>query len=67
MKDNINGLITHQKTARAELKQLLEELSQIEIDKLSEKDIIEVRCSILSLEVEYNTRLSFINDLENLL
>lgn len=67
MKEKIKGLIAQQKLRKDEVKSLLEELFQIDDNKLSDKDKEQLENSKQVLEVERNLRLSFIFELEDLL
>jgi len=67
MKTKIQELIDQHTFAKQELNGMLEELSQIDDSKLSESDIRQLDCSKLALVSEYDLRLIFINQLEDLL
>jgi hypothetical protein len=67
MKEKIEELIAQQRLRKDEVKIILEELSQIDDSKLSQKDRHQLICSKQVLEVEYNTRFSIICELEDIL
>jgi hypothetical protein len=67
MKEKIEELIVQVKLRKDECKSLLEELSQIDDSKLSQKDRHQLICSKQVLEVEYKTRFSIICELEDIL
>jgi len=67
MKEKIQELILQQKTAKTEVKYLLEELSQIEESKLDYKELDALKESKIRYEVEYEMRQIMIQDLQSLL
>ncbi len=67
MKEKIQELIKHQTDSRNEVRSLLEELSQIDVDKISYQEFNSLNELKVKYEEEMNLRSSFITDLENLL
>lgn len=67
MKEKIQQLIENHTFAKQELKVMLEELSQIDMSKLSAIDRREMECSQIALESEESLRGQFISSLEDLL
>lgn len=67
MKQKIQELIQSHKTAKTEVKQLLEELSQIDTSKLDYLEEDALKESKIRYEVEYEFRQLMIQDLEDLL
>lgn len=67
MKEKIRELISAEKTAKQEVNNLLEELSQLEDAKLSKEDSIDLKCNKIALETELTFRQLMIQTLEDLL
>ena len=67
MKNKIQELIEHHKTAKTEVKNLLEELSQVDEVKLSYQEEVALKELRAKYSEEYSMRGIFIDELENLL
>lgn len=67
MKEKIEQLILDHNFAKKELTHMLEELSQIDMSKLTAIDRREMECSQIALESEESLRGQFISSLEDLL
>ena len=67
MKDKIEELIFHHKTAKQEVSTMLEELNQIDSSKLSYQEVDSLEESKLKLIDEKYFRQLFIQDLQSLL
>nr|DAI89598.1 MAG TPA: hypothetical protein [Caudoviricetes sp.] len=67
MKEKIEELISQHDFAQKEIKNMLEELSQIDDTKLSPVDLNQLDCSKIALESELEIRLQVINSLEDLI
>lgn len=66
MREQIENLIGEQKLFRLECFEMLQELNSIDTTKLSTKEKLELRESIIRNEEELSLRLGFINELEKL-
>jgi len=62
----LKDLIQQHKTAAEEIWSSLEEINKIDRDKLSKGEIQDLRVAINRLEAEYDMRLVFISELEDL-
>lgn len=67
MKERIQELIKHQTNSRNEVRSLLEELNQIDADKISYQEYNSLNELKVKYEEEMSLRSSFITDLENIL
>jgi len=67
MKEKIEELIVHHQNSKKEVDILLEELYQIDLTKLSDKDVQELECSKIALDTERGMRVLFITELQDLL
>ena len=67
MKEQIQQLIQQHKLAKEECFDMLQDISKIIDTSISQEEKDALRTSLFCLENEYNTRLSFLSDLENLL
>ena len=67
MKEKIEELISQHDFAQKEIKNMLEELSQIDDTKLSPVDLNQLDCSKIELESEYALRGQFVESLKDLL
>jgi hypothetical protein len=65
MKEQIEELIQQYKESRKEIWSLLEELSQVELTKLTTEENNSLRESIIRYEEEYYLYGNIITDLEN--
>ncbi|GEM_PF-5520425 len=67
MKEKIKELIQHHTNSRIEIKNLLEELSQVDEVKLSYQEEVALKELRAKYSEEYSMRGIFIDELENLL
>lgn len=67
MKEKVQELIQHHKSSKDEVYMLLEELNQIDIDKISYQEDIALKELKAKHQEEYDMRQLFIQDLESLL
>lgn len=67
MKEKIEELISIHDFAQKEIKNMLEELSQIDDTKLSPVDLNQLDCSKIALDSEYTLRCQFVESLKDLL
>lgn len=67
MREQIEKLIAEETLYRLECFEMLQELNSIDTTKLSTKEKLDLRESIIRNEEEVSLRLSFISELEKLL
>jgi len=67
MKEKVQELIQHHKSSKDEVYMLLEELNQIDIDKISYQEDIALKELKAKHQEEHDMRQLFIQDLESLL
>lgn len=67
MIEKIEELISQHDFAQKEIKNMLEELSQIDDTKLSPVDLNQLDCSKIALDSEYTLRGQFVESLKDLL